>query len=520
MSLASIAPHPRRGRPTRGGRTFRPLRVVLPLLLVLLLQPVAQPQVAEAAGKTSITDVRVVAVSTKAFRVRLASLGKGWKYTLYASTDKSAVTYASLKEAPYRVSSKRPDLTLRTLPSTTKVYWFRVQATRKTSHHTSDFFSVGLRPAAPNALEAVSVERGAVQLRWSGAAERFEVQRASTSAFASGTATSTTAKGSRVFTPYGVAPGTRTWFRVRGVNATSAGAWSTAVPVSVSAGGQAVRAMTYNLLSLTADGTSIGGSEPVAAWGRRRTAAADAILEAAPDVVGVQEGGAYTGVDRGPRQVDSLVDALSGYRLARTEAPPGEKGYYRIGSYVLYRSDVLVPVGAGGSWDLGEVEGGFHKWAAYQVFRHRGSGTTFLFVSVHLLSGGKNGDAVRRDETTTLLQRATSYAASNGGLPVVWAGDFNSHEAHSLDGPAVAMRGVWAADARDAAQSLTNAEYNSSNVYRRTPPKHGLSIDHLYVSPGVGVSTWGQVLDLDEGKFRGTIPSDHNPVYADLVLPR
>ena len=45
-------------------------------------------------------------------------------------------------------------------------------------------------------------------------------------------------------------------------------------------------------------------------------------------------------------------------------------------------------------------------------------------------------------------------------------------------------------------------------------------MDHLYVSPGVGVSTWGQVLDLDGGKFRGTIPSDHNPVYADLVLPR
>jgi hypothetical protein len=44
-------------------------------------------------------------------------------------------------------------------------------------------------------------------------------------------------------------------------------------------------------------------------------------------------------------------------------------------------------------------------------------------------------------------------------------------------------------------------------------------VDHVYAPPGVAVRRWQMVLDLTRGRFVGVIPSDHNPVAADVVLP-
>ena len=45
-----------------------------------------------------------------------------------------------------------------------------------------------------------------------------------------------------------------------------------------------------------------------------------------------------------------------------------------------------------------------------------------------------------------------------------------------------------------------------------------LPVDHIYAEPGVGIRAWSQVLQLADGMFRGVIPSDHNPVLADLTI--
>jgi hypothetical protein len=39
------------------------------------------------------------------------------------------------------------------------------------------------------------------------------------------------------------------------------------------------------------------------------------------------------------------------------------------------------------------------------------------------------------------------------------------------------------------------------------------------VPPGVGVRRFEVVASLTSGRYVGVIPSDHNPVAADLVLP-
>ena len=116
---------------------------------------------------------------------------------------------------------------------------------------------------------------------------------------------------------------------------------------------------------------------------------------------------------------------------------------------------------------------------------------------------------------------ASDFAANHGDLPIVYAGDFNSSpgDKHAIDGPAIAMREVHAADAFDVARRLSRTKYNSANGYLRVPPATATHIDQLYGSPGVTFSSLGQLLQLSSGKFVGTIPSDHNPIVVDAVLP-
>jgi endonuclease/exonuclease/phosphatase family metal-dependent hydrolase len=492
-------------------------RLIVPLLLLLALTAVP------ASASPRIAGVRVAGVGSSSFTITLNSLGAGWKYRLYASTTKADLYYAHLSTAPHRSAlSSVPRLGLDHLSYTSSPYWYRLQAVKGPSHHTSAILSLGLRPPKPSSLRATRVERGAISLSWSGVASGFTVQQAADAHFTKGVRTYSVRGGGHQLTPYGLARGSAYWFRVRSVNGRTVSGYSP--PVSATAAGnvQALRAMTFNILTLDDDGKRAADAETIAPWSQRRLAAAQAIEAEAPDVVAVQEGAAWVGAKRGPRQVDSLVSALGGrYSQAVTEIAPDHPYYFRTGNYVLYRTSTWAPVGIGGHWDLGTMPGGGQRWAAYQVLRNRATGTQFLFISTHLyVMGGATGDTVRRNETRSLLEQARTYAANHGRLPVVYAGDFNSHAAHPLDGPAVAMQAAGGADAQHVAQLRHFQQYNSANQYHRIPPAAGLALDHLYTSPGVGVTAWRQVLRLSAGRFVGVIPSDHNPVVADLLLPR
>jgi endonuclease/exonuclease/phosphatase family metal-dependent hydrolase len=146
----------------------------------------------------------------------------------------------------------------------------------------------------------------------------------------------------------------------------------------------------------------------------------------------------------------------------------------------------------------------------------------FLFVTPHLTAAtGARYDDMRQVQTEKMINSATNYSQNHGNVPIVYAGDFNSFTGykHVPDGPAVAMRAHHSSDAFEVARNMSKAKYNSANRYMRTPPAAGLSIDHVYGSPGVGFVSWSQLLDLAGGKFSGVIPSDHNPVVADAVIP-
>jgi len=81
------------------------------------------------------------------------------------------------------------------------------------------------------------------------------------------------------------------------------------------------------------------------------------------------------------------------------------------------------------------------------------------------------------------------------------------------------LRAGWEAGANAIAEKLVDVEYNSANKWERVAPRTkfdvGTNVDYVLVSKGVRVSHYQTVVDVDsDGRFIGTIPSDHNQIKA------
>ena len=190
---------------------------------------------------------------------------------------------------------------------------------------------------------------------------------------------------------------------------------------------------------------------------------------------------------------------------------PGE-GWGRYGDYILYNSARFRAVGAVGRWATSAS-----TIAVYQELQSIATGATFLFVTTHMTQGGGSaGDTARANETKTMLSawpaperhrtacRSSTAATSTNSNPTQSA----------VDGPGAAMQAARIPDTRLRAQYRVNEKYDSYNNYSRKPYPYSLFLDYLFVPPGVSASSWGEAMKLSGGLMAGTIPSDHNPVYA------
>jgi hypothetical protein len=265
----------------------------------------------------------------------------------------------------------------------------------------------------------------------------------------------------------------------------------------------------------------------VAPWAQRGVAAAGLIQSAHPDFVMVEEAAAFVPSSSTTRQVEDLRGKLKSqgvdYDLADTEIAPPQPHYHRTGVYILYNPANYEAVGNGDHWSLGES-----RWAVYQIFRNVNTNSRVLMVAFHLLVGDADGnDAKRQAEVEKMVQQATSYSAAHGNVPIIYGGDTNSQAfvhkngqtRHEFDGAREGFRAHHINDASFAAQSRTNAKYNSANGYKTTPPKLGIYLDDLFAPPGIAVSDWKMLLKLRNGKFVMPIPSDHNPIVATMYYP-
>jgi endonuclease/exonuclease/phosphatase family metal-dependent hydrolase len=456
-------------------------------------------------------------VSSSAFTVLANKTANANRYRVFAASTRSALYLANIHSSRASAISSTTRVSFTNLRYRADPYYYRLEALNSTrGRFAAQILTVRLRPAAPIGVHLTATPSGSYLTWRSGAVTSVHVAQATDAAMTAHRVNYATHAPARQFTPYGLVRGTRYYFRVQAVNGTTLSPYSAAAWGIVQSNSQAVRVMTYNLMEANAAG-SIESGNVIAPWSQRQPGVVALIRKAAPDVVDIQEAAAWTAGVGGPRQIDSLVAALGGtYALARTEIPPGEPNYRRTANYVLYKASTYRAIGNGDHWALP-----YGNFAAYQILENRASGARFLSVSPHLIPGaGGAADARRQTQTRSLLLQAGAYAAA-AHVPVIYAGDFNSvlNRNHVFDGPGREMRAIRAADGIEAAIALTNQRYNSANLYLRTPPAAGQSIDHIYAPAGVAVRSWQVVLTLVNGRFVGVIPSDHNPVVSDLIFP-
>jgi endonuclease/exonuclease/phosphatase family metal-dependent hydrolase len=485
-------------------RWAAPLAVVVTALATIQTTADASP---------AITGLKVAKVTHTSFTVTLDSQGDGWRYRLYASTNKPDIFFDKLKSAPYQSSlASKPRITLSNLPYRAKAYWWRVQAVKNGSHRTGAIRSVGLKPEAPTGLR-VSTAGGGVALVWGGAASNgFQVQRSADPSFSTGVKTYDGRGLGKVFTPSGLSVGTTYNFRVRNMNVGTPSAWSSTVQAPATSRMQPLRIGQFNVHK---EGSSLNGVPP---WKDRRQAVAQSVRDGGASVLGIQEAAGFVAGKCSDRQVDDLAKLLgNNWVVAHTDPIPcKEPNWGRTGVYIIYDSNEYRAVGAVGHWKLSE---NISKpwWAAYQELENKATGARFLMVSTHLVVGNDTKlDKEREAETKNMVQHV---AALNLGLPVVYSGDFNSHDGRSYDGPGIAMRDANVADAWYVAQHRVRAKYNSANNYQRRPPHTGDSLDHIYGSPGVALLNWKLIMKLKDGAYVGVIPSDHNQLVSDINYP-
>jgi endonuclease/exonuclease/phosphatase family metal-dependent hydrolase len=480
----------------------------------VLTSPIAAS--AHSSMPSAPTGLRVTKVSSSSFTV--SASGSAHHFRLYAATTRPELAVTKIKHAVRSHRGHSPTLTLSGLKYSTQPYYYRIEAMNGSRRRFSAIEgTVTLQPKTPTNLQAFAGSSG-TSLSWdSGPATGFTIRQATDAAMTQNVKTYTTLNQDHTFTPYGLDQATTYYFTVAAMNGATASDPTGVVSVMCQSDEQPVKVMTYNIKASKLDGMSEGGTT-VAPWSERRTGVANYINSAAPDVVGIQE--AATLVDGKTRQVDDLVSALGGsYALANTEVAPTEPGHgERTGVYILYNPSVYSPVGTGGHWELGDT-----RWAAYQIFENKVTGARFMFVAPHLAVIGRDGgtDQGRLDEDKSMVSQANAYALANGSPPIIYAGDFNSDPAkqHAFNGPSDYNLSLGMADSFDVAQSRTNAEYNSANGYFAAPPAYGYRLDYIFVPQGVAVDHWGLLLNLSHGKFVGTIPSDHNAMVANLLVP-
>lgn len=507
-------------------------RIAAATLAVALaaLSAVVAPSPAAAASHWpgAPTRIRVAATTSSSISVTSRRTTNTTRYRLYVSRVEADVFYDNLHKSrtTRRVaSSKSPKVTVRGLRYSATPYYYRYATVHGRNMRVGKITEVGLKPATPSALRAVTGQNG-LYLTWTTENTGGYVITESTDAAMHANRRNFTVVGpTGQFTPPDLRAGQPYYFRVRAVNGPTLSGYSPPVTGVPATGGQSVRVLAYNILDLTFDGKPDPGyaSETVASWQSARRQAAAALIESGhADVLSIEEGANWTGKYRGTRQVDTLASLLPGYALADTEPLPWSDQWRssaldKAGNYILYRTAKWREVGPGGHFAVGDG-----RMAAWQVLQNKVTGAAFLMVANHLIaSGTATGDKQRLAEAQATVTEVQRINSTHGNLPVVYAGDWNSPDVagQANNGPDRTMRSIRAVDAYQETQSRTNANYRSMNHYTRIAPTGAWHIDRIYTGPGVGVRHWGQLVHLSHGKWFGTIPSDHNPVLADLRIP-
>jgi endonuclease/exonuclease/phosphatase family metal-dependent hydrolase len=440
---------------------------------------------------------------------------------LYTSKNVKDIVYSNLgRKRPGRVKkvSKHPKLTAAGLKYTTTAYYYRIETKNGSHKKVSSVFKAHLAPAVPANVQLVHPSRGGhgLALTWDvESALGFQVVQTETAPTHSRKVYTLDGNASQ-FTPYGLTKGATYSFSVRARNGTTPSKFAPAKVGTFTGNQLSFKVLTWNVLHMMFDGSKENGGT-IASWHKRLKVVISMINGADPDLININEASDWYNHAKHIRQIDTIAKNLPGYTLCSADTMPDP----RIGNYLLIRKSMFDKLNPHGRVKVSGVSGG--NWVNYQTIRSKTTGAKFVAFSVHLSPGSNARDKTRDKETQILLAHAKSLVASgrDKGLPIMYLGDFNSFSGTSkafLDSPEQRMRAADVADALVAAQTRTNTRYGSVNNYTRVPNKSGRIIDHIFGTSGVAFSSWRQIMHLRHGRWPGTIPSDHNPVSANVTI--
>jgi endonuclease/exonuclease/phosphatase family metal-dependent hydrolase len=307
--------------------------------------------------------------------------------------------------------------------------------------------------------------------------------------------------------------------------------------------GVPLRVASYNIRSAKYDG------DDKRHWAERASGVAADILKVNAGIVAIQE--ASPGRFGSVRQTESLQAALikadpamARYTITRSTiynapgTPHGSQAariLYDSSRYQLLTpcADTTLVNGATVdfsttcSFDLPVLPGDAPTWkrsAAYAEFADIATGKRFLVVSAHLdYRHSKNTTTESKLNGLRRLQAATIWANMNlvrqVGEPVVVAGDFNASQVDKGgNGPHDYLVEQGFYDAAGAVQQV-NLELPSLNHFDKVlqvdPQGYARRVDQILVYGAPGSNKFAQLVEQTNPARN----SDHNMVYADIVMP-
>lgn len=317
----------------------------------------------------------------------------------------------------------------------------------------------------------------------------------------------------------GLVRGANYFIQVRAVNGSAVGKRSVRVGHTTirrmdPGNGPTYRVMTYNVCSQKCSG-----------WATRHPAALGRVKAFSPDVIAAQEAGAFP------------VPAALGYAEAVEKS--AKRLFYKTSRFTLAEPTTPIPtkpakssLGCDLTWPQstkGYVYLGYHdggcRYAVWAVLVDNATQDRTIFVDVHTVAGGSNTAALHRKAEIQKLTDHLAHINSQAKLPIVYAGDFNSHKNRSNDYLANVFHQHGYYDAYDLALRLRRQHYNSYNGFETVPRisyKWGDHVDHVWIRPNEGRILWwgnGALYDANNRMVR-PIPSDHSPILTDVRLNR
>ncbi|RYY51232.1 MAG: hypothetical protein EON53_01680 [Actinomycetales bacterium] len=281
-------------------------------------------------------------------------------------------------------------------------------------------------------------------------------------------------------------PGRPYWFRARPVNGDVVGEFGAAVATETLPEDVRFNVGTWNVCSEKCKGYA-GRARQMAAFLNAEKLDLFVLQEAGGKRVGATTNAIFTGGERG-------FQRATGGAKAR---------------YIFYRP-ALFTQESGGFFPVGH--GRHATWARFTV---KETGRQFFVVDVHLENGHGN-DGKRRSEMNTLISRMRSI--NDGGLPIVYAGDFNSGRHRGADSPGSMMRGIGQRDTVDVAKKVENREFNTGHTFSTRPLRSGAHVDHIFASEEFQVLAWKQLVRMSGSSYASPVLTDHNALRATLSL--